>query len=277
MNFQQADKWIDLGDWGTEMDVNKLPPSDDLAGKEIELLFQGTQEMRKCIFLGANSLLWETEQKSENAPSEELAYEAIEAAPGVYFVDFVSGEKSNISNSLVLDFSTGKVTTFTATIPGLDQGPTAFITRLKKGLDLSEMEVHIQHALLNPSSRHEPVPVHERTSELVGKRVQYTYGASRIYEHVYLNDHLFTWHCLEGVEKGLADTEYCDYFKIAPDVYLFSWREKIMPTFGLVVIDLKDMRSNGKTFGFDIGTGNYMNFMMGAKAHFLNETTYKLA
>jgi hypothetical protein len=69
--------------------------------------------------------------------------------------------------------------------------------------------------------------------------------------------------CLSSRQR-LADTEICDYFKIAPEVYLFIWREKVMPTFGAVLINLKDMRSNGKTFGLDIGSGKYVNFSMGA-------------
>lgn len=266
---------MDLGDWGTEMDENKLPPTNDLAGKTIELLFQGAEDLWKCSFLDKHSLLCMMEKPEESSPPEKLGYEAIAIAPGIYFVDLVSGEQLNISRSLILDFSASKAIMFKATLPEGEKGPAPFITRLKKGLDLSEMEVHILPALINPSSRYEPVPALEKTSDLIRKRVQYTYSRSRIYEHIYLNEHLYTWHCLEGVEKGLADTEYCDYFKIAPEIYLFSWREKIMPTFGLVVINLKEMRSNGKTFGFDVGTASYMNFMMGAKAEFLNETNYR--
>jgi hypothetical protein len=148
------------------------------------------------------------------------------------------------------------------------------VNRLGKGVDLSTIKVEIQHAIINPSSPDESVLVHERTTELVRKRILYTYGRDRVYEHIYLNKRFYTWHCLVGAEAGLGDTETCDYFKIAPDIYLFSWREKIMPTFGLVLINLKEMRSNGKTFGLDIASGNYINFTMGALAEFLNETKY---
>ena len=97
-----------------------------------------------------------------------------------------------------------------------------------------------------------------------------------MYEHIYLNERFYTWHCLTGAEKGLADTEVCNYFKIDPDIYLFTWSEKIMPTFGLVVINLKEMRSNGKTFGLDITSGKFINFTMGSLAKFLNETKYPI-
>ena len=115
---------------------------------------------------------------------------------------------------------------------------------------------------------------HERTTDLIGKRIKYAYSSKHVYEHIYLNDRFYTWHCLAGVEKGLADTEICDYFKIAPDVYLFTWREKVMPTFGVVLINFKEMRSNGKTFGLDVASGKIINFNLGSRAELINETNY---
>ena len=62
--------------------------------------------------------------------------------------------------------------------------------------------------------------------------------------------------------------EICDYFKIAPDIYLSTWREKIIPTVGVILINLSDMRSNGKIFGLDLASGNIVNFTMGSRAEF---------
>ena len=45
----------------------------------------------------------------------------------------------------------------------------------------------------------------------------------------------------------------------------------LLLTYGLVVINLKEMRSNGKTFGLDISTGDYINFTMGALAEYHSE------
>jgi hypothetical protein len=48
----------------------------------------------------------------------------------------------------------------------------------------------------------------------------------------------------------LCDTDRCHYYKIAEQLYLFVWREKIIPTLGLVLIDLQQHRSDGKIFGY---------------------------
>ena len=87
--------------------------------------------------------------------------------------------------------------------------------------------------------------------DLVGKRVEYVYSGTEKYEHIYLNENLYTWQCLEGSEKGLADTDRCHYRLIADELYLFVWREKVVPTLGVVLVDWRAKVSNGKLFGYE--------------------------
>jgi hypothetical protein len=115
-------------------------------------------------------------------------------------------------------------------------------------------------------------PPHGRSRELTGRRIRYTYGDGGIYEHVYLTENLFTWHCQAGPEKGLADTDACDCYAIRSDVYLFSWREKIIPTLGVVLVNTGRMRSNGYLTGIDTHTGEVSYFPIGARGELLNVT-----
>ena len=96
------------------------------------------------------------------------------------------------------------------------------------------------------SAEHPHVP----TDELVGKRVQYVYSQTETYEHIYLSESLYTWQCLRGSERGLADTDRCHYRKIGDELYLFVWREKVIPTLGVVLVDWRAKRSTGKLFGY---------------------------
>ena len=91
------------------------------------------------------------------------------------------------------------------------------------------------------------------TTELIGRRVEYTYSPTERYEHIYLNEDFYTWQCLLGSEKGLADTDRCHYLKLGDELYLFVWREKIVPTLGAVVADFSAMRTMGKIFGHAAG------------------------
>jgi hypothetical protein len=123
-------------------------------------------------------------------------------------------------------------------------------------------------------------PRHAATDDLVGRRVEYTYSATERYEHVYLNEDFYTWHCLLGAEKGLADTDRCHYFKLRDDLYFFVWREKIVPTLGAVIVDFQAMRTMGKIFGHAASgveqapTGGVADFPVGAHARLLNITSH---
>jgi hypothetical protein len=272
MNEPEAKNWIDLGDWGPGMDEFKLPPSAGLIGQELTLHFNSSNLTIKYTFPSATFLTWEILEGMGAGKSDIETYEAIQVAPNIYFVDFVKKVQPEVSVSLALNLEARKATVLSATVPDRKEAGQGFIDRLSQGVDLSTVKVDIGHARVNPISPAEPVVPQERTSELIGKRIRYTYSHNHIYEHFYLNQRMFTWHCLKGREKGLADTEICDYFKIAPDIYLLIWREKVMPTYGVVVINLREMRSNGKTFGLDVASGKPVNFTMGALADPISET-----
>jgi hypothetical protein len=264
MSPLEAKNWIDVGEWGKGMDGFKLPASGELAGKELRLRFSLNDRIILYMFQDASSLTWKVIEGSCRGQSESETYEAVRVASNIFFVDFVRKNSPGVSTSMALDLSSGMATVINATLPDKKAIRRGFADRLGKGLDLSLVKIEILHASINPLSPDVAVAPHERTEELIGKRIKYKYGKNHVYEHIYLNHRLYTWHCLKGVEKGLADTEICDYFKIAPEIYLFIWREKVMPTFGAVLINLEEMRSNGKTFGLDIGSGKYVNFSMGA-------------
>jgi hypothetical protein len=274
MSISSARNWKDIGEWGEGMNEYKLPATDELVGKELKFYYNVSNQVIKYVFHNASSLRWEVQEGPDGDQYGDEKYEAIKVAPNIFFVDFVRKNFPYVSVSMALDLGTRRATIVLATAPDKKSASRSFINKLGRGLDLSAIKVEILHANVNPPSPYEPIVPHERTADLIGKRIKYTYSHQHTYEHIYLNEHFYTWQCLAGVEKGLADTDICDYFRIAPDIYLFSWREKIMPTFGLVIINLKDMRSNGKTYGLDLATNKIMNFTMGSIAELINETIY---
>ena len=81
----------------------------------------------------------------------------------------------------------------------------------------------------------------------------------------------------QGVEQGLCDTDRAHYYKIAEQLYLFVWREKIVPTLGLVMIDLQQHRSDGKIFGYQGADFDALsNFPVSSHCSVLNRTEYGL-
>ncbi len=104
------------------------------------------------------------------------------------------------------------------------------------------------------------------TDELIGTHNRYVYSENEIYDHIYLNTHCYAWHCISGAEVGLADVDRCQTFKIDEGLYLFSWQEKIIPTLGLLLIDLDQGRTDGKIIGYrDADFASVVNFPVGAK------------
>ena len=59
-------------------------------------------------------------------------------------------------------------------------------------------------------------------------------------------------------------------------VYLFTWREKIVPTLGVVVVDMQKMKTTGKIFGYESNNfSKLINFPVGAFAKLINVTRYE--
>jgi hypothetical protein len=205
--------------------------------------------------------------------STATPYRATRPRDGVYLVDYINPRKQAESISHVLDLKKRIATTIVGTLPTLQEVRRDLFSRATQGIPLTDVNARFMHACIDSPfaalNRHAP------TKDLLGKRVMYVYSKTEVYEHVYLNDNFYTWQCLSGVEKGLADTDRCHYYKIGDNLYLFVWREKIIPTLGVVVIDYDTMKTTGKLFGYESGEfGKVTNAPLGAYAKFLNETRY---
>lgn len=206
---------------------------------------------------------------------------------GLYFVDHLKTDERATSVSVVLDLERGMATVMTARLPEEAESREAFADRIAQGKELTAVAVGFFSAAIDrPFDAH--TPCHETTLDMVGRRVEYTYSPTERYEHIYLNERFYTWHCLMGSEKGLAETDRCHYFKLADRLYLFVWREKVVPTLGVVVVDFEAMRTAGKIFGYQgdekgdasaegltaggAAAVGLCNFAVGARARMLSAT-----
>ena len=194
------------------------------------------------------------------------SYRAAEIRPGILFVDFVASDRCAATISLVLDLGRGICTAVEAELPTEADAKVPLIERIAHGQQLTGVSARFLSGAIDSSFGHF-VERHADTQELIGSRIEYAYTRSERYEHVYLNEQFYTWHCLAGPEKGLADTDRCRYLKVANRLYLFVWCEKIVPTLGAVLVDLEQMKTTGKIFGYQgFDFGALMNFPVGARA-----------
>ena len=189
--------------------------------------------------------------------------------PDVLFIDFLDPGKENASISAVCNLAQNNATLVYGQLPTEQAARLDAFSRVEQGLPLTAVEARFHFARLN----REQGPLPTFTRALVGMRNQYTYSPTERYEHIYLNDNFYAWQCLDGVEKGLADVDRCHYVQVADDLTLFVWREKIIPTLGVILIDLQQMRTDGKILGYQGSDfAALSNFPVGASAQILNVT-----
>jgi hypothetical protein len=281
-------RWISVGELAEAFDPDNYtpPPTGELAGAVHRLDFEDgrTVEYR---FISESRLTWTTTGPSGGAvagsqlgaaAAGEAEYFALRPREGIYFVDYLAGEAPPTAVSLLLDLGEGIATSLVARLPQTPDVGESLLARATRGEELTAVSVHFASAAVGTAFAGGSTLQHLPTMDLVGRRVEYTYSATERYEHIYLNEHFYTWHCLLGSEKGLADTDRCHYFKLADDLYLFVWREKIVPTLGAVVVDFQAMRTMGKIFGHgqdggaSQGASAVVDFRVGARARLLNVT-----
>ncbi|HEV2271194.1 MAG TPA: molybdenum cofactor biosynthesis F family protein [Steroidobacteraceae bacterium] len=253
--------WISVGAlgeaFGADADSHILPPSSRLAGRRMTLRFEDGSAL-DYHFQSAAQLV--------DGTGRVESYRATEIRPGTLFVDLILSARRAATISLVLDLDRGVCTALESSLPEEAEAKVPLIERVARGADLTGVQAKFLSGTID--SPFGPGAVrHTHTRELIGRRIEYTYGRSERYEHVYLNEQFYTWHCLSGSEQGLADTDRCHHLKIADRLYLFVWREKIVPTLGAVVVDLQQMKTTGKILGYrSLDFGAVVNFPVGARA-----------
>jgi hypothetical protein len=250
-----------LGD-GFAVENNVLEENAGLNGRSLTLRFPGGR-VHECTVSEGGNVAWDGRETRARVTS---------IRSGVYFVDFLAGDAVKESVSLVLDTDGGHATLVRGSLPSEEEARLSAFDRVREGLELTGVRAEILHGTIDGVAGGAP---HAPTDELLGLRNRYRYSPEEVYEHVYLNGNFYTWHCLKGSELGLSDTDRCHYIKIAEKLYLFVWREKIVPTLGVILIDMDRLKTDGKIFGYKgFDFTSYVNFEVGAIAEVLNETKY---
>ena len=246
--------WVPVGELAENFvmkrkESNTPVPNSDLVGKNvrlylengrlIELRFQATRRLLASLGASAEQKRWTV-----------VEYLATLVRDGVYFVDFIWHRPLAESYTIVLDTKAGIFTAVTGRLPTRSEASEGLLSRAATGKELTGVLANISNGSIDKPFDEARTPRHKVTDELLGKRAEYSYTATQKYQHIYLTEKLYTWHCIAGVEKGLADTDLCHYYKLASNLYLFVWQEKIIPTLGIKVVDFETGKAHGKLFGY---------------------------
>lgn len=263
-NLSDTSTWLPLEGLAPGFDANKVDPTQDLAGRTISLTTgDGTRISHRFT---ADSVSWEF-QPGQGATGPEAGagedeYEAIKVADGLYWVQFQHVARPEEAVSLCLDLTHGRALAVIATIREPGPGRTAvghqFLPATIDGAEVTGAA---------------PAP----TIALIGRRVMWEYSPVHVYEHLYLSPQWYTWQCLAGPERGLADTDENTAYELRRGIYVFAWREKVIPCASVTVADHRDVtaiRSHGVLFGLNEAETEKVHFTFGAHGRLLSTTVH---
>lgn len=249
------DDWAGLSEMADGFDEYRPPLSTKLAGRTVELdcVPPGTEGSAHTLVhrFGQGTLKWTTTD-AHGTREGSSPYELFEMQPDLFFLHYRRTEEDHpVVVTMAMDTASGQATGAVAEL-GIEPNPHLARQQWFQG--------RIAGTAANLT------PHHQRTTELIGHRIRYSYSSDDVYDHVYLNENLFTWLCMGGAELGVGDTDSSTYWKLRERTYLFSWLEKNVGVEGMVLIDLNALRTVGIQFGLDQQSGDLVNITMGAFA-----------
>lgn len=237
--------WKEMDDFAAGIDANRMPVTDRLAGATLAIrLADGTAT--KLVFASAGEVAWQRVEPDGQSRGGTDWYEAIEVRDGVFFLDQTFGDRPNSSAVTILSLSERRVLQIISTIADV---PTPGVPRVSQRFVPGVLESASGVDGAAPDGA-EPTGVEPAPSrDLVGWRALYRYSPNHLYEHIYLSSERYAWQCLVGEQRGHGDVDLTTTWKFAEGLYVFTFREFIIPVAATWLYDLDAMRTTGKFFG----------------------------
>lgn len=261
LNPADTSTWLPLDGLAPGFDANKATHTTALDGREVNVTApNGTRISHRFT---ADRVSWDYTPGAGDATAASSgtdAYEAFEVDDELFFVQFHHESLPTEAVSLVVDLRHGRVLSVVSRILPPERGRT----RVQHFFGPAE----IDGAAVSGDA---PAP----TRTLIGRRVEWVYSTEHAYEHVYLSERWYSWQCLAGPERGLADTDENSVWQIRPGIYVFAWREKVIPCASVTIADHRDasrIRSHGVLFGLDESGKVPTHFTFGAWGRLLSVT-----
>ncbi|QKJ20476.1 MoaF C-terminal domain-containing protein [Microbacterium hominis] len=240
-NLSDTTTWLPLDGLAPGFDASRAPLSPALRGRTFTTV---------------------AEDGARSACTITADTEVFEVDDALFYVEFGVRDDPDEARSLVLDLRGGHALSIVSRLRTPGAGTTA-VGQTFTALRIDGVE---------PTA---PAPA--PTNELLGRRVLWVYSEHHAYEHVYLSPHWYSWHCLAGPERGLADTDEVSMWQLRPGIHVFAWREKVIPCGSVTIADHRSahaLRSHGMLFGLAENGIDRTHFTFGARGRLLSTTAH---
>lgn len=247
--------WKNYEDFAAGIDTNRLPSTDALTGRA--LTFALPDGELSLAFSEQHVLTW----RSAYGHGTDW-YEAIEVAGQTYFVDITF--ESRPLEALTLIFST-------ATRRAL--GIRSRVRSQQEAGGEPRVAQDFLVGTLDGDTAAASGFVPAETRDLIGLRALNVYSPRHTYEHTYLSSTRYCWQCLVGEQRGHGDVDLATTYKFSDDLYVFTFREFIIPVASVFFFNFASGRSTGKFLGVT-GAGAIANNPAGSFIRKLSTTHY---
>ncbi|AXU96891.1 MAG TPA: hypothetical protein DD850_14420 [Erwinia persicina] len=223
--------WKNYDDFSRGIDINRLPSTRHWAGKTLDLALNDGSILQLNFHAAAvhHRLTWRWGGEEGEAQIDEVC-----VSKNRYFFSFPLSALQSLA--LVMNTTTARALVVRCSIL-----PAA---EAQGGSRLSQQFYTGAVATQTPSG-FEP----QLTRELIGYRTLNIYSPHHYYEHFYVNSQRYAWQNLRGEQFGHGDMDYATYYKFEPDMYLFTFREKIIPVCSVFFFDYQACRCTGIFMG----------------------------
>ncbi|WP_323119248.1 MoaF C-terminal domain-containing protein [Burkholderia alba] len=245
--------WKNYEDFAAGIDTNRLPATQALAGRT--LVFELPDGALHATFDDGHTLTW----RRGDAGDADW-YEAIEVAESTYFVDVTFRSRPLEALTLVFNLATRRVLGILSRIRSREEAGAA--PRVAQDFLVGTLAGGAASGFVPAETR-----------DLIGVRTLNVYSPNHTYEHTYLSSTRYCWQCLVGEQRGHGDVDLATTYRFADDLYLFTFREFLIPVASVFLFNFNAGRSTGKFLG-ETGAGAIANNPAGSFIHKLSHTVY---
>ena len=237
LNLSDTRTWLPLDGLAPGFDAAKADLTDALAGRTFTTV--DDEGARTAYRFDADAVEW-----TDGTETGRDTVEVIEVDEDLYYAQYTPSAHPDEAVTLILDLRSGYALTVVSTLGTAAPGRTA--------VQMSFAPARVEEL---DQQGEAPAP----TDELIGRRVLWVYSTVHAYE------------------QGLADTDENTVWRVRPGIYVFTWREKVIPCGSVTIADHRDqkaLRAHGVLFGTDESGSGATHFTFGAHGRLLSNTVH---